>query len=91
MLAALASAYRQAGWHVIGAAPAARAARQLREVADIDAETMHSLLGKLERASRLDASTVLVLDEAGMAPTRRSACLFAYAELVRPYGGGRLA
>jgi ATP-dependent exoDNAse (exonuclease V) alpha subunit len=70
MIAALASAYRQAGWRVTGTAPTARAARQLRDVAGLEAGTMHSLLANLNRASRLDASAVLVLDEAGMAPTR---------------------
>jgi hypothetical protein len=82
MIAALASAYRQAGWRVIATAPTARAARQLREVAGIQAGTMHSLLASLEHSGPLDARTVLVLDEAGMAPTRRSAQLFAYAELA---------
>jgi hypothetical protein len=43
---------------------------------------MHSLLASLEPSSRLDCRTALVLDEAGMAPTRQSAQLLAYAELA---------
>jgi AAA domain/TrwC relaxase len=82
MLAALAGAYRQVGWRVIGTAPTAHAARELREVAGIEPGPMHSLLATLGRPGRLDASTVLVLDEAGMAPIRRSAQLFMYAELA---------
>lgn len=43
MIGAVACAYRQAGWCVIGAAPTARAARQLRDIAGINASTMHSV------------------------------------------------
>jgi conjugative relaxase-like TrwC/TraI family protein len=82
MVSALARAYEQAGWNVIGAAPTARAARQLRDVAGIDAMTMHALLAQIRRSGGLNPQTLLVLDEAGMAPTRRSADLFAYAELA---------
>jgi ATP-dependent exoDNAse (exonuclease V) alpha subunit len=82
MVGVLADAYRQAGWRVIGAAPTARAARQMRELAGIEADTMHALLARLRRDGGLDARTVLVLDEAGMAPTRRSAALLAHAELA---------
>jgi len=80
MIGALAIAYQQAGWHVVGAAPTARAARQLRDLAGIEAGTMHSLISQLRRTGGLGPRTVLVLDEAGMAPTRRSADLLAYAE-----------
>jgi ATP-dependent exoDNAse (exonuclease V) alpha subunit len=65
---------------VIGAAPTGRAARQLREVAQIPAGTMHALAGELERTTGFPPRTVLVLDEAGMAPTRLTAALFAHAE-----------
>lgn len=80
MLGTLADCYRAAGWRVIGVAPTGRAARQLREVAGIPAGTMHALLGELDRSRRFAAGTVLVLDEAGMAPTRLTARLFAHAE-----------
>jgi conjugative relaxase-like TrwC/TraI family protein len=82
MIGAFAAAYREAGWQVTGAAPTARAARQLRELAGVEADTMHALLGKLERTQVLTERTVLVLDEAGMAPTRHSAQLFVRAELA---------
>jgi ATP-dependent exoDNAse (exonuclease V) alpha subunit len=80
MIGALAAAYHQTGWHVIGAAPTARAARQLRDLAGIEAHTMHSLTAQLRRTGGLAPHAVLVLDEAGMAPTRRSADLLAHAE-----------
>jgi conjugative relaxase-like TrwC/TraI family protein len=80
MIAAVAAAYRHAGWQVIGAAPTARAARQLREIAGVEATTMHSLLARLKRAGGFAPRTLLVLDEAATAPTRLSAELFARAE-----------
>lgn len=80
MIGALAAGYALAGFRVIGAAPTGRAARQLRNVAQIPATTMHSLLSELERTGRFAPRTVLVLDEAGMAPTRITAKLFARAE-----------
>jgi hypothetical protein len=80
MLAALAAVYRRAGWQVIGTAPTARAARQLREIAGVEARTIHSQLARLDRAGGLGPRTLLVIDEAGMAPTRKSADLFVHAE-----------
>jgi conjugative relaxase-like TrwC/TraI family protein len=80
MIAAVAAAYERAGWRVLGAAPTARAARQLRDVAEVDASTMHSLAGRIALGDRLDDRTVLILDEAGMAPTRLTARLLAHAE-----------
>lgn len=80
MLGALAACYQQQGWDVVGAAPTGRAARQLRDAAGIPADTMHSLLLGLTREGGFAPRTVLVLDEAGMAPTRLSARLLAEAE-----------
>ena len=80
MIAALAAAYERAGWRLVGAAPTARAARQLRDIAEVDATTMHSLAARIARGDALDERTVLVLDEAGMAPTRLTARLLAHAE-----------
>jgi hypothetical protein len=80
MLAAVADCYREARYRVIGAAPTARAARQLRESAGIPATTMHPLLGAVEQADGLAGRTVLLIDEAGMAPTRLTAALLAHAE-----------
>ncbi len=80
MIGALAACYQLAGWRVVGAAPTGRAARQLRELAGVPAGTMHALLGEVERAGGFPLRTVLVIDEAGMAPTRLTAELLAYAE-----------
>jgi hypothetical protein len=80
MIAAVAAAYRRAGWEVIGAAPTARAARQLREIAGVEAGTIHSQLARIDRSGGFAPRTLLVLDEAGMAPTRKAADLFVRAE-----------
>jgi hypothetical protein len=80
MIAAAAAAYRREGWRVVGATPTARAARQLRDIAGIDAGTMDSLAGCIAPGGGLDERSVLVLDEAGMAPTRLTAGLLAHAE-----------
>ena len=83
MIGALAAAYQQAGWRVVGAAPTGRAARELRDAAAIPAATMHSLAEELDRTRGFKARTVLVIDEAGMAATRVTAQLFAQAERSR--------
>jgi ATP-dependent exoDNAse (exonuclease V) alpha subunit len=49
MLRTLADAYARAGYQVIGAAPTARAARELRDVAGIQAGTLHALAAELDR------------------------------------------
>lgn len=82
MVGALAACYEQDAWRVVGAAPAGRAARQLRNVAGVPAGTIHALLGELDQSGGFSPRTVLVLDEAGMAPTRLTAELFARAELA---------
>jgi conjugative relaxase-like TrwC/TraI family protein len=81
MIGALVTAYRRAGWRVLGAAPTARAARQLRTMTGVQADTLHALAGRLSW-DELDDRTVLLLDEAGMAPTRVSAAVLAQAELA---------
>jgi conjugative relaxase-like TrwC/TraI family protein len=80
LVGALAASYRAAGWEVVGAAPTGRAARQLRDTAGIPAETMHAMLLQLASGTGLSSRTLLVLDEAGMAPTRLTAQLLSAAE-----------
>lgn len=80
MLRTLADAYTRAGYRVIGAAPTARAARELGEVAGIKAGTLHALADQLDRRCGFGRGRVLLLDEAGMAATRISARVFAHAE-----------
>lgn len=80
MLRALADAYADAGVTVFGAAPTARAARELRDAAGVDAGTLHALAGVLDRRGGFPRGSVLLLDEAGMAATRISARVFAHAE-----------
>jgi conjugative relaxase-like TrwC/TraI family protein len=83
IIGALSACYGLAGWRVIGTAPTGRAARLLREAAEIPATTMHALVAELDQSNCYGPRTVLVLDEAGMAPTRLTARLFAHAERAR--------
>jgi conjugative relaxase-like TrwC/TraI family protein len=77
VLAALARIYESAGYTVIGVAPTGRAARELGDAARIEAFTIHRLLSE---SPDLPLRAVLLFDEAGSAPTRPSAALFASAE-----------
>jgi conjugative relaxase-like TrwC/TraI family protein len=80
VLAGLARVYEAAEWRVVGVAPTGRAARELGDTAGIAAFTIHRLLSDLEESSPLAPRTVVLVDEAGTAPTRPSAELFAAAE-----------
>lgn len=63
--------YQAAGYHVVGAAPSARAAHELHTDARIPSSTLHRLLGSWSRGYDLpDARTLLVIDEAAMAGIR---------------------
>jgi hypothetical protein len=75
-------AWEAAGYRVVGAALAARAAQELHDGAGIQASTIARLLGDLDdpRQVGLDAGTVLVVDEAGMVGTRTLARLLGHAE-----------
>ena len=73
--------YESAGYEVLGVAPTGRAARELTEQAGIPSRTLDRLLIDLEQlGDELPESCVLILDEAGMAPTRLSARLLAGRE-----------
>jgi conjugative relaxase-like TrwC/TraI family protein len=83
VLAATAHVYAGAGYRVIGVAPTARAARELGDTAGVPAYTIQRLLFELSETGGLAARTVLLLDEAGSAPTRPSAELLDHAERGR--------
>jgi conjugative relaxase-like TrwC/TraI family protein len=73
--------YESAGYEVLGVAPTGRGARELTEEAGVTARTLDRLLIDLELlGDQLPHSCVLILDEAGMAPTRSSARLLHAAE-----------
>jgi conjugative relaxase-like TrwC/TraI family protein len=77
----LRSAYESAGYQVLGVAPTARAARELTEEAGVPARTLDRLLLDLDAlGDELPHGCVVILDEAGMAPTRASARLLESAE-----------
>ena len=64
--------YERAGYEVLGVAPTGRGARELTEEAGVPARTLDRLLIDLEKlGDELPEGCVLILDEAGMAPTRQ--------------------
>jgi conjugative relaxase-like TrwC/TraI family protein len=78
---ALAAVYGRSGYRVVGAAPTGRAARELSSRAGVPASTLHRLVEDLRRGEGLGADpVVLLIDEAGMAPTRVSAEVLAAAD-----------
>lgn len=65
--------YEDAGYHVVGIAPTGRGVRVLAEEAGIAARTIdRALLAGEQFGDAFAPRTVIVLDEAGMAPTRRT-------------------
>src|SRR4051812_5998515 len=79
---ALRQVYEDAGFHVIGIAPTARAVRELAEEAGVAAWTLDRALLDLRDGRALAERTVVLLDEAGMASTRGSERLLAAAQQV---------
>ncbi len=80
-------AWEAAGYRVIGAALAGKAADGLREGAGIESRTLHAWELAWQKAEekghtrdRLNAKTVLVIDEAGMVGSRQLARVIAAAE-----------
>jgi Ti-type conjugative transfer relaxase TraA len=83
-LRAAADAWTAAGFRVTGAAVAARAAKELQAAAGIPSTTVAQVLMDLDGApDTLDRRSVLVVDEAGMVPTRTLDRLLAGAEAAR--------
>jgi conjugative relaxase-like TrwC/TraI family protein len=77
---ALAAVYERAGYRVVGAAPTGRAARELSSRAGVPASTLHRLVEDLGHGEGFGSgAAVLLVDEAGMAPTRVSASVLAAA------------
>jgi conjugative relaxase-like TrwC/TraI family protein len=80
MLGALAACYRQAGYRIVGVAPTGRAARELSAAIQAPACTLHSLVADVGGSGGFAPHTVVLFDEAGMAPTRQSAALLVHAK-----------
>lgn len=73
-------AWRAGGYRVIGAAVKGQAARQLATDAGIDADTVALLLARCDAGQHvLDASTVLIIDEASTIGTRDLRDLLTHA------------
>ncbi|MGO9972695.1 MAG: MobF family relaxase [Solirubrobacteraceae bacterium] len=76
----LRSLYENAGYAVIGVAPTGRGARELGDEAGITSRTIDRALIDIEQLDAgLPDRAVIVLDEAGMAPTRITARLLEHA------------
>src|SRR5215217_8059486 len=74
-MSTLASAWSDSGGQVLGLAPSAAAAAQLRDATGAPAETLAKLTWSLQHgdlpewAARIGPSTLVIIDEAGMADT----------------------
>jgi conjugative relaxase-like TrwC/TraI family protein len=79
---ALRELYERAGYEVLGVAPTGRAARELVEQAGIPSRTLDSRLRSIENGNSLPQHSVVIFDEAAMAPTRLSERLLAHASTV---------
>ena len=76
----LRSLYEAAGYRVIGLAPTGRGARELTDEGGIPAWTIDRALIEIEQHGvGFGERSVIVLDEAGMAPTRLTARLLEHA------------
>jgi conjugative relaxase-like TrwC/TraI family protein len=74
------SLYEACGYQVIGLAPTGRGARELTDEAGIPASTIDRALIDIEQLGvGFPERSVIVLDEAGMAPTRLTARLLEHA------------
>ena len=79
-LGAAREAWQEAGYPVLGAAVARRAANELTEGAGIQSTSVAALLNDLHGGGRLPDRCVLVVDEAGMLATRQLAELLGHVE-----------
>ena len=82
-LGAAREAWQEAGYPVLGAAVARRAANELTEGAGIQSASVAALLNDLHGGGRLPDRCVLVVDEAGMLATRQLAELLGHVEQAK--------
>lgn len=77
------SAYRQAGYKILGAATSWDAAKKLEGETAVESHSISRIISQLDKGPKskikLDASTLLIVDEAGMIGTRSLQRLMAHA------------
>lgn len=82
-LEAARDAWEQAGFRVIGAALAGKAAQGLQASSQIPSSTLHALLGRLESGvMALTSRDILVIDEAGMIGSRQLKQVLDHAQMA---------
>jgi Ti-type conjugative transfer relaxase TraA len=84
LLAAAKVCWERAGYSVLGAALAGKAADSLEQGSGIPSQTLHSLLLQLDKGQRkLNSTDVVVLDESGMIGSRQMGRLLSYVHEAR--------
>lgn len=87
LLAPATESWREAGWHVIGAASAWKIAHLLRDDLRIEARALDSWLARAERGKPfLRDRTLLVVDEAGLLSSRQLHRLLTHVDEARAAG-----
>lgn len=76
---AIAESYQRAGYRVLGAAPQGAAAERLQAETGLDSRTLASWSSHWKR-SPMDAKTILIVDEAGLADTETMAEMLAHVK-----------
>lgn len=84
LLKAAKDCWERAGYSVLGAALAGKAADSLEQGSGIPSQTLHSLLLQLDKGQRkLNSSDVVVLDESGMIGSRQMGRLLSHVHEAR--------
>lgn len=87
LLAPVTESWREAGWHVVGAASAWKVAHLLRDDLGIEARALDSWLARAEHGKPfLRDRTLLIVDEAGLLSSRQLHRVLAHVDEARAAG-----